>query len=113
MGILTKLCKEKKLKITEANACPDHIHILVIVLSCLSISRFVVFLKGKKYIDRHANLKYKYGSRHFWCGGYFVDTVVRNETVIKQYIQNRLNEDFEYDQIILKKYVDQFTDSKN
>ncbi len=45
--------------------------------------------------DRHANLKYKYGNRHFWCGGYFTDTVGRNENAIKQYIQNQLKEDYE------------------
>ena len=62
--------------------------------------------------DRHANLKYKYGSRHFWCRGYLVDTVGRNETAIKQYIQNQLKEDYELDQMTIKEYVDPFTGSK-
>ena len=114
--ILRKLCGEKKVEIIEANACPDHIHMLVSVPPYLSIAQFVGFPKGKSTLiifDRHANLKYKYGNRHFWCRGYFVDTVGRNETAIKQYIQNQLKEDYEYDQMTLKEYVDLFTGSKN
>ena len=63
--------------------------------------------------DRHANLKYKYGSRHFWCRGYFVDTVGRNEQAIKQYIKNQMEEDYMEDQMTLKEYIDPFTGSKN
>ncbi len=114
--ILRKLCEGKKVEIIEANACPDHIHMLVSVPPYLSIAQFVGFLKGKSALmifDRHANLKYKYGNRHFWCRGYFVDTVGRNEKAIKQYIQNQLKEDYEYDQMTLKEYVDPFTGSKN
>ncbi len=114
--ILRKLCEEKKVEIIEAKACPDHIHMLVSIPPYLSIAQFVGFLKGKSTLmifDRHANLKYKYGNRHFWCRGYFVDTVGRNETAIKQYIQNQLKEDHEYDQITLKEYIDPFTGSKN
>ena len=114
--ILRKLCEEKKVEIIEANACPDHIHMLVSIPPYLSIAQFVGFLKGKSTLmifDRHANLKYKYGNRHFWCRGYFVDTVGRNETEIKQYIQNQLKEDYEYDQMTLKEYIDPFTGSKN
>ncbi len=114
--ILRKLCEEKKVEIIEANACSDHIHMLVSVPPYLSIAQFVGFLKGKSALmifDRHANLKYKYGNRHFWCRGYFVDTVGRNEKAIKQYIQNQLKEDYEYDQMTLKEYVDPFTGSKN
>lgn len=113
--ILRKLCNEKKVEIIEANACPDHIHMLISVPPYLSIAQFVGFLKGKSTLmifDRHANLKYKYGSRHFWCRGYFVDTVGRNETAIKQYIQNQLKEDYELDQMTIKEYVDPFTGSK-
>ena len=113
--ILRKLCNEKKAEIIEANACPDHIHMLISVPPYLSIAQFVGFLKGKSTLmifDRHANLKYKYGSRHFWCRGYFVDTVDRNETAIKQYIQNQLKEDYELDQMTIKEYVDPFTGSK-
>ena len=115
-AILRKLCDEKKVEIIEANACRDHIHMLVSIPPYLSISQFVGFLKGKSTLmifDRHANLKYKYGSRHFWCRGYLVDTVGRNETAIKEYIRNQLEEDYTKDQITLKEYIDPFTGSKN
>ncbi|TCW27841.1 transposase, partial [Christensenella hongkongensis] len=62
--------------------------------------------------DRHANLKYKYGSRHFWSRGYFVDTVGRNERAIKEYIKNQLEEDYIKDQITMKEYMDSFTGNK-
>ena len=76
--IIRKLCNEKKVEIIEAEACPDHIHMLVSVPPYLSIAQFMGFLKGKSTLmifDRHANLKYKYGKRSFWCRGYYVDTV--------------------------------------
>ena len=76
--ILRTLCEQKKVEIDEAEACPDHIHMLVSIPPHLSVARFVGYLKGKSswmIFDRHANLKYKYGNRHFWCRGYFVDTV--------------------------------------
>ena len=63
--------------------------------------------------DRHANLKYKYGSRHFWCRGYYVDTVGKNKRVIEEYIRNQLSEDEMMDQITMKEYIDPFTGSKN
>ena len=69
-------------------------------------------LKGKSALmifDRHANLKYKYGNRHFWCRGYFVDTVGRNKTAIQKYIQNQLVEDKTMEQMSLKEYIDPFT----
>ena len=74
------------------------------------------FLKGKSTLmifDRHANLKYKYGSRHFWCRGYYVDTVGKNKKVIEEYIRNQLIEDEMMDQITMKEYIDPFTGSKN
>ena len=74
------------------------------------------FLKGKSTLmifDRHANLKYKYGSRHFWCRGYYVDTVGKNKKVIEDYIRNQLSEDEMMDQITMKEYIDPFTGSKN
>ena len=75
--IIRKLCNEKKVEIIEAEACSDHIHMLVSVPPYISIAQFMGFLKGKSTLmifDRHANLKYKYGSRNFWCRGYYVDT---------------------------------------
>ena len=99
---MRKLCEQKKVTIVEAQACPEHIHMLVEIPPSLSVAQFVGFLKGKSSLmifDRHANLKYKYGNRHFWCRGYYVDTVGRNESVIKEYIKNQLQEDIIADQI--------------
>ena len=113
--ILRKLCEQKNVNIIEAQACPDHIHMLVEIPPSLSVSQFVGFLKGKSSLmifDRHANLKYKYGNRHFWCRGYYVDTVGRNEGTIKEYIKNQLQEDIIADQISLKEYIDPFTGAK-
>ena len=73
------------------------------------------YLKGKSSLmifDRHANLKYKYGNRHFWCRGYYVDTVGRNKRAIEEYIKNQLQEDIAADQISFKEYLDSFTGSK-
>ena len=113
--IIRKLCEEKKVEIIEAQACPDHIHMLVSIPPYLSVAQFVGFLKSKSTLmifDRHANLKYKYGRRNFWARGYFVDTVGRNEKVIKEYIKNQLEEDYMADQISLKEYTDPFTGSR-
>ena len=113
--ILRKLCEQKGVNIIEAQACPDHIHMLVEIPPSLSVSQFMGFLKGKSSLmifDRHANLKYKYGNRHFWCRGYYVDTVGRNEGAIKEYIKNQLQEDIIADQISLKEYIDPFTGAK-
>lgn len=111
-SILRKLCEYKEVEIIEANACPDHIHMLVSIPPKLSVSDFVGYLKGKSSLmifDRHANLKYKYGNRHFWCRGYYVDTVGRNKKAIEEYIRTQLQEDIVADQISLKEYVDPFT----
>ena len=114
--ILRMLCEQKGVRIIEAEACPDHIHMLVEIPPKLSVSQFVGYLKGKSSLmifDRHANLKYKYGNRHFWCRGYYVDTVGRNKTAIAEYIKQQLQEDIATDQISFKEYIDPFTGSKN
>ena len=93
--ILRKLCEQKGVEIIEAEACKDHIHMLVSISPHISIAQFMGFLKGKSSLmifDRYANLKYKYGSRNFWCRGYYVDTVGRNKKVIENYIRNQLEE---------------------
>ncbi len=103
--ILRQLCEQKKVEIHEANACKDHIHMLVSIPPNLSVSSFMGYLKRKSSLmifDRHANLKYKYGNRHFWCRGYYLDTVGKNTEKIKAYIQNQLNEDIMTDQYSLK-----------
>ncbi len=82
----------------------------------LSVSQFVGYLKGKSSLmifDRHANLKYKNGNRHFWCRGYYVDTVGKNEKKIAEYIREQLQEDMMEDQVSLKEFVDPFTGEKN
>ena len=114
--ILRTLCEQKKVNIIEAEACPDHIHMLVEIPPNISVAQFMGYLKGKSSLmifDRHANLKYKYGNRHFWCRGYYVDTVGKNKKAIEEYIRNQLTEDIANDQITLKEYNDPFTGSKN
>ena len=98
--LMKKLCKEMKVEIIEGEACPDHIHLLVSIPPYMSIAQFVGTLKSKSTLmifDRHANLKYKYGSRNFWCRGYFADTVGKNAKMIQEYIQNQLEEDLASD----------------
>ena len=93
--MLRKLCEQKGVEVIEAEACLGHIHMLVSIPPYLSIAQFMGFLKGKSSLmifDRHANLKYKYGSRNFLCRGYYVDTVGRNKKVIADYIRNQLEE---------------------
>ncbi|HEX3045161.1 MAG TPA: IS200/IS605 family transposase [Bacillota bacterium] len=110
--ILRKLCEYKGVEIIEANACKDHIHMLVSIPPKLSVSQFMGYLKGKSSLqifDRHANLKYKYGNRQFWCRGYYVDTVGRNKEAIEKYIRNQLQEDIISDQLSLKELFDPFT----
>ena len=113
--IIRKLCNEKKVELLEAEACPDHIHILVSIPPYLSVAQFMGYLKSKSALmifDRHANLKYKYGQRNFGARGYFVDTVGKNEKAIRDYIRNQLEEDFMKDQISIKEYMDPFTGEK-
>ena len=110
--ILRELCERKGVNIVEAECCSNHIHMLVEIPPHLSVSGFMGYLKSKSSLmifDRHANLKYKYGNRHFWCRGYFVDTVGRYEMAIKEYIKNQLEDDIMNDQISLKEFTDPFT----
>ena len=95
-GILRRLCEWKQVEIIEAEVCPDHIHMLVSIPPKISVSGFVGFLKGKSTLiiyERHANLKYKYGNRQFWCRGYYVDTAGKNAKAIAEYIKHQLDED--------------------
>ena len=113
--IIIELCRRKGIEILEAEACIDHIHMLVTIPPKYSVSEIMGYLKGKSSLiifDRHANLKYKYGNRHFWCRGYYVSTVGKNEKKIKEYIANQLAEDKLQDQISLKEYVDPFTGTR-
>ena len=110
--ILRELCERKGIEIVEAQCCPDHVHMLVRIPPKYSVSEIMGYLKGKSSLiifDRHANLKYKYGNRHFWCRGYYVDTAGKNAKKIQEYIQKQLEEDKLNDQISIKEYVDPFT----
>ena len=110
--MLRKLCEYKQIEILEAEACKDHIHMLISVPPKYSISQVMGYLKGKSSLmifEKYANLKYKYGNRHFWCRGFCVDTVGRNKKVIAEYIKNQLHEDHEAEQLSIKEYIDPFT----
>ena len=100
----------------EAEACPEHIHMLVSIPPHISVATYMGYVKSKSSLmifDKHANLKYKYGNRHFWCRGYYVDTVGKYENAIKDYIRNQLQEDIADDQLSLKEYIDPFTGEKS
>ena len=97
--MLRKLCEYKEVEILEAEACPDHIHMLVTIPPKYSVAQIVGYLKGKSSLmifEKYANMKYKYGNRHFWCRGYYVDTVGKNTKAIADYIQQQLQEDIGY-----------------
>ena len=109
--ILRELCKWKEVVILEAEVCPDHIHMLVSIPPKYSISSFMGYLKGKSALmifDKHANLKYKFGNRHFWSEGYYVSTVGLNEATIRKYIQEQEQHDIMQDKLSVKEYEDPF-----
>ena len=113
--ILRTLCERRGVEIIEAECCPDHIHMLVAIPPHMSVSQFMRYLKSKSSLmifDKHANLKYKYGNRHFWCRGYYVDTVGKNTKKIAEYIRTQLQEDIAEDQISIKEYIDPFSGKK-
>ena len=110
--MIRKLCEYKGVEIIEAEACKDHIHMLVAIPPKYSVSQFMGYLKGKSSLmifEKYTNLKYKYGNRHFWCRGYYVSTVGKNKKAIAEYIRNQLQEDYADDQMSIKEYVDPFT----
>ena len=113
--ILRTLCNWKKVKIIEAEVCPDHIHMLVEIPPKYSVSSFMGYLKGKSALmmfDKHANLKYKFGNRHFWAEGYYVSTVGINEATIKKYIQDQEKHDIAMDKLSVREYEDPFKGGK-
>ena len=114
--ILRKLCEQKEIEIIEAELCPDHVHMLIAIPPKYSVAQIMGYLKGKSSLmifDRHANMKYKYGNRHFWCRGYYVDTVGKNTKKIAEYIRNQLQEDIANDQLTLFESIDPFTGEKH
>ena len=109
--IIRTLCKYKGVEILEGNMMPDHVHLLISIPPKMSVSSFMGYLKGKSALmmfDKHANLKYKYGNRHFWCRGYYVSTVGGNKQGIARYIREQEHEDQIYDQLTMKEYDDPF-----
>ena len=113
--ILRKLCEQKGVEIIEAQACPDHIHMLISIPPKYSVSQIMGYLKGKSAMmifERHANLKYKFGNRHFWAEGYYVSTVGLNTATIQKYIREQEKEDQIMDKLKTKEYIDPFKGSK-
>ena len=112
-AILRELCRWKEVTIIEAEVCPDHVHMFVEIPPKLSISTFMGYLKGKSSVmiyQRWCNLKYKYRNRSFWCRGYYVDTVIKNEVAIQKYIKEQLSEDRQAEQLTMDN-IDPFTGS--
>ena len=110
--MLRKLCAYKEIEILETEACKGHVHMLLSIPPKYSISQVMGYLKGKSSLmiyEKYANLKYKYGNRHFWCRGYYVSTVGRNKNAIETSIRNQLQEDHAEEQLTIKEYVDPFT----
>ena len=113
--IIRLLCKYKGVEIIEGQLMPDHIHMLVSIPPKISVSSFMGYLKGKSALmifEKHSNLKYKYGNRHFWAEGYYVSTVGLNEATIQKYIQEQEKHDLALDKLNVKEYVDPFKGSK-
>ena len=114
MQILKDLCKWKGVEISEGKAMADHIHLLVSIPPKMSVSSFMGYLKGKSALmifDRHANLKYKFGNRHFWSRGYYVSTVGLNEATIAKYVREQEKHDQMMDRISTKEAEDPFRGS--
>lgn len=113
--ILKDLCRYKGVEIIEGHLMPDHIHMLVSIPPKLSVASFVGYLKGKSALmmfEKHANLKYKYGNRHFWSRGYYVSTVGLNEATIRKYIRDQEKQDIAADQLTIREYQDPFGNTK-
>ena len=113
--ILRKLCEWKGVNIIEAECCPDHIHMLLEIPPKMSVSGFMGYLKGKSSLmiyEQFCDLKFRYRNREFWCRGYYVDTVGKNATKIREYIRKQLDEDKLGTQLSLPYAGSPFTGSK-
>ena len=113
--ILRRLCEYKGVKIIERELMADHVHMLVLIPPKIAVSSFMGYLKGKSALmmfDKHANLKYKFGNRHFWSEGYYVSTVGLNEATVKKYIREQELHDQMKDKLSVKEYEDPFKGSK-
>ena len=108
--IIKHLCAYRGVKILEGHMMPDHVHLLLMIPK-ISISSFMGYLKGKSALmmfDKHANLKYKFGNRHFWSEGYYVSTVGLNESTIRKYIREQEKHDIAVDKLSVREYDDPF-----
>ena len=113
--ILRTICGWKGVEIIEGEVCPDHVHLLLSIPPKMSVLYFVGYLKGKSSLmmfQRFENMKFAYRNREFWGKGYYVDTVGKNTTAIKEYIANQLERDKEMDQLVLFDTKDPFMGSK-
>ena len=109
--IIKDLCKWKGVEIIEGHMMPDHVHLLLSIPPKYSVSQVMGYLKGKSAMmifDRHSNLKYKYGNRHFWATGYYVSTVGFNEATVKKYIREQEKYDQMMDKISTKELENPF-----
>ena len=109
--MIRTLCKYKGVEIIEGDRMPDHVHLLLSILPKTSVASFMGYLKGKSALmlfDKHANLKYKFGNRHFCAEGYYVSTVGLNESTIKKYIQEQEKADIALDKLSVKEYAEPF-----
>ena len=109
--IIKKLCDYRNIEIVEGAVCADHVHLCLSIPPSEKVSDVVGYIKGKSALmiyDKHANLKYKYGNRHFWAEGYYVSTVGLNEATIKKYIQEQEKHDIALDKLSVKEYEDPF-----
>lgn len=107
--------RRKEVEIINAEACTDHIHMYVSIPPKICTSSFMGYLKGKSRLiifERHSNLKYKYGNRHFWCTGFYISTVGNNKTAVYRYVENQLKEDMMTDQLTIKEYKAPFKGGK-
>ena len=106
---------EREVEIIEGHMMPDHVHILVSIPPKMSVSSFMGYLKGKSAMmifEYHANLKYKYGNRHFWADGYYVSTIGLNEATVRKYIREQEKDDIAKDKLSVKEYEDPFGEDK-
>ncbi|MPN15800.1 IS200/IS605 family transposase ISDha13 [bioreactor metagenome] len=113
--ILRSLCGYKGVELIEGHLMSDHVHMLVSIPPKISVSSFMGYLKGKSALmmfDKHANLKYKFGNRHFWAEGYYVSTVGLNEATIAKYIREQEQHDIMQDKLSVKEYEDPFKGSE-
>ena len=111
IDIFKRLCKFKGVEIIEGNMMTNHVHLMLSIPPRIAVSDFMGYLKGKSALmmfDKHANLKYKFGDRHFWSEGYYVSTVGLNESTIRKYIQEQDKKDILKDKLSVKEYEDPF-----